>query len=292
MIEMSKSITHFFIITNSYKDENASFAREVSDHIMRCGGRARFFLSTGEEEMRECVDSHAVPSDTECVIVLGGDGTLIHAAHDLIDHDLAYLGVNLGHTGYLCEVDRENVFDAVDRLMTGDYIIEERMRLSGCVSFVDKKEKRASGDALNDIVIHRIGVLQMVNLIVYVDGEYLHSFNGDGVIVSSPTGSTAYNLSAGGPIVDPKASAILITPINAHNVSAKSIVLDAHSDVVIEIGSRRRERDEAVMVSFDGDRHKILSVGDRIEVRRSEKIAKIVKLSDVGFLEMLRKKLM
>ncbi len=283
---------NIFIITNSYKDENAAFAREMCDTITRCGGRAKFYLSTGEAENTDCVDVSGIPKDTEGIIVLGGDGTLIHAARDLAGIDLPLLGVNLGHTGFLCEVDRESTFEAIDRLLTDDFNIEKRMRLSGSISYFEKGKKNGEGlEALNDIVIHRIGILQMVNLIVYVNGEFLQSFNGDGVIISSPTGSTAYNLSAGGPIVEPTASAILITPISAHNVTARSIVLSDETRVTIEIGSRRYENDERVMVSFDGDRHQMLSVGDSITVTRSRHDARIIKLSAGGFLETLRNKL-
>ena len=277
---------NFFIITNSYKDENAQFAKECCSHIKSYGGTADYFLSTGEKDNARCIDVNTIPHGTQAVIVLGGDGTLIHAAHDIAPAGIPILGVNLGHTGYLCDVDKGSIKDVARRLIEDDFVIEKRMMLRG-----EMGGSSDDMDALNDIVIHRVGVLQMVNLVVYVDGEYLHSFDGDGVIVSSPTGSTAYNLSAGGPIVDPNAKVILITPINAHNVSARTIVIDGDSEVVIEIGSRRREKDENVMVSFDGDRHRIMSVSDRIVIRRSKDDAKIIKLSKAGFLETLRKKL-
>ena len=131
----------------------------------------------------------------------------------------------------------------------------------------------------------------MVNLIVYVNGEYLHTFRADGIILSTPTGSTGYNMSAGGPIVDPKAQMILLTPINAHNLNSRSIVVGAEDEVVIEIGNRRSQKDETVEISFDGDNAVKLEVGDRFMIRKAKDTARICKLSNKSFLEILSKKM-
>ena len=145
--------------------------------------------------------------------------------------------------------------------------------------------------ALNDVVIHRTGALSVVNLIVSVNGEYLKTFRADGIIVSTPTGSTGYNMSAGGPIVDPKAKMMLITPINAHNLNSRSIVISADDEVMIEIGQRRSQKDETVEVSYDGDNAVGLEVGDRLVVKQAASVAKVCKLSRKSFLEILRKKM-
>ena len=147
------------------------------------------------------------------------------------------------------------------------------------------------GVALNDIVIHRTGELSVVSLIVYVNGEYLHTFRADGIIVSTPTGSTGYNMSAGGPIVDPKAQMILITPINAHNLNSRSIVIGAEDEVVVEIGRRRSQKDETLEVSFDGDTAARLVVGDKFSIRKASDTTRILKLSNKSFLEILSKKM-
>ncbi len=128
-------------------------------------------------------------------------------------------------------------------------------------------------------------------MIVSVNGEYLHTFRGDGIILSTPTGSTGYNMSAGGPIVDPKAELILITPINAHNLNSRSIVLGPEDEVAIEIGKRRSQKDELVEVSFDGDNAVRLEVGDRFMIRKAGHTARICKLSKKSFLEILSKKM-
>jgi len=280
---------NFFILTNSYKDKDLELTKSMREYILSKGCKAEIFVSKGEELNIDCVDAQIIPSDTEVIFVLGGDGTLIRAARDTVSLNIPLVGVNLGTVGYLCELDRDNVFEAIDKLMKDEYLIDDRMRLKGRISRADGKED--TGSALNDIVIHRSGSLQLVNLILYVNGEYLHSFSADGVIISSPTGSTAYNLSAGGPIIDPNARMMVITPICAHDFASKSIVLSADSRIEIEIGKRRREADERVNVSFDGDRVIELALGERIEIRQAEDDIHILKLSGKSFLEILRKKL-
>ena len=145
--------------------------------------------------------------------------------------------------------------------------------------------------AFNDIVIHRTGALQIVSLIVYVNGEYLNTFHADGIIIATPTGSTGYSMSAGGPIVDPKAKLLLLTPISSHELNSKSIVVGADDEIIVEVGTRRPERDEIVEVSFDGDRSVKLGVGDQIVVHRAKESSRILKLSKISFLEILRKKM-
>ena len=145
--------------------------------------------------------------------------------------------------------------------------------------------------ALNDIVIHRTGDLSILSLNVYVNGELLTTYHADGVIVATPTGSTGYNMSAGGPIVDPKAKMLLLTPINAHNLNSKSIVLGADDVIEIEIGPRRSQKDEQAGVSFDGDSVEKLCVGERFVVSQAHHFTRICKLSNKSFLEILRKKM-
>ena len=173
--------------------------------------------------------------------------------------------------------------------MEEHYAVEERMMLSGYG--VKQGEKTECKVALNDIVIHRTGALSVVNLIVSVNGEYLNTFRADGIIISTPTGSTGYNMSAGGPIVDPKAQMILLTPINAHNLNSRSIVIGAEDEVMIEIGKRRSQKDETVEVSFDGDNAVGLEVGDKFLIKKADSTARICKLNNMSFLEILRKKM-
>lgn len=263
--------------------------KSIKDYIETKGGQCGYYVSRGEENDGDCVGSEVLPEHLDLIFVIGGDGTLIRAARDTADKNVPLIGVNLGTLGYLCELEEATVFGAIDQIMEDKFMLEARMQLSGYV--IQAGHKLRAQTALNDIVIHRSGALQLVSLVVYVNGQYLHTVEGDGVIVCTPTGSTGYNLSAGGPIVDPKARMILITPINSHTLNSKSIVIGAEDEVVVEIGARRREGDEQVVVSFDGDHHAQLDVGDRIVIRQAQEDCRILKLGKLSFLEILRKKM-
>lgn len=280
---------HFLIITNSFKDAGLELTGKLKKYIETKGGSAISFISTGEEAEKAAPKNEEIPDNTEGVIVLGGDGTLIRAASSLVKSNLPLIGINMGTLGYLCELEAKDAFSAVDVLMKDNFLIENRMMLDGYG--IKAGSKVAASVALNDIVIHRTGSLSVVNLIVYVNGEYLNTFHGDGIIISTPTGSTGYNMSAGGPIVDPKAQMILITPINAHNLNSRSIVIGARDEVTVEIGKRRSQKDETVEVSFDGDNAVKLEVGDKFIVHRAKDTAKICKFSKESFLEILRRKM-
>ncbi len=264
----------FCIIANSYKDKGYRLTNQMKSYIERRGG----FCQVMKERQE-------IPGSTECIFVLGGDGTLIRAAGAASEQGVPLIGVNLGHLGYLCELEEESVYEAIDELMKGNYMVEERMMLSG------RTDQHLSQKALNDIVIFRTGALQLVELMVSVNGEYLNTFRADGMIVATPTGSTGYSMSAGGPIVDPKARMILITPINAHDLNAKSIVVSAEEEISIELRRRQPQKKERVEVSFDGVSATGLFPGESITICASERKTRIIKLSKLSFLEILSKKM-
>lgn len=232
------------------------------------------------------IDCSKVPSNCECVLVLGGDGTLIRTATLLESLQIPLIGVNLGTLGYLCELEEETVLAGIDELFEDHYMIEHRMMIQGY-----KLGKRKKTIALNDIVIHRVFDLSIITMNVYVNGDLLTTYLADGIIVATPTGSTAYNMSAGGPIVDPTSKLLLLTPINAHNLNSKSIVLKADDVIEIEIGERRSQKDEMAGVSFDGDSFEKLQLGDRIVISKTNAFTKICKINKKSFLETLRKKM-
>ena len=211
---------------------------------------------------------------------------MIGAATWVVTLEIPLMGVNLGTLGYLCEVEEATVFDAIDSLMADKYMTEDRIMLTG-----HKRGSEISRVALNDIVIHRKGNLQILSLNVYVNGEFLNNYHADGIIVATPTGSTGYSMSAGGPIVDPKGDMILLTPNNAHNLTSKSIVLSGDDEIEIEILSRREQNDELACVSYDGDTAAELAVGDRFVISKAANHTKICKLHQRSFLEILRKKM-
>ncbi len=294
----------FVLIVNACKDRNLKETRSLCSYMKTRGGSCQYIVSVDEQEKIHKVQAKDIPEDTECILVLGGDGTLIRAARDTVECKVPLIGVNMGTLGYLCELEIENLEEALELMLHDKYMLEERMMICGQKEISMKTQNTKSADrketdtkegqafrALNDIVIHRTGSLSLVSLTVYVNGQYLHTWKGDGIILSTPTGSTGYNMSAGGPIVDPKAQLLLLTPINSHTLTQRSIVIDPHDEIVIEVENRRRQQEETVEVSFDGDHGCWLSAGERIHIQRAQESVKILKLSKVSFLEILRKKM-
>ena len=277
----------FGIFANDYKDRNLEFSRKIATYIRSKGAKAQI-LKKGDSF-----------DGVEVVLVLGGDGTMIRTATMLGKENIPLVGVNLGTLGYLCELEEDTVFPAIDCLMSDDYLLETRMMLTGAqVSSKDESwdstdwmKDSDANSALNDIVLHRSNEMCVLSFHVYVNGMFLATYRADGIILSTPTGSTGYNMSAGGPIVDPKASIILLTPINAHNLNSKSIVLTADDVIEIEVGTSREEQDEKAIVSFDGDIAMVLKVNDRIRIAKADKETYICKVQNESFLEILRRKM-
>lgn len=282
-------MNRFFIITNEQRDPNLSLTHSIQDYIAAKGGSSCLFVSNKSDWHERLLCSMKTDDlDADCILVIGGDGTLVRAARDLARIDIPLIGVNMGTLGFLCELDSVNVFDAIDLLFQDQYEIENRMMIEG-VGTKDGAEVITT--AMNDIVIHRCGTAQMINLVISVNGVYLTTYNADGVIIATPTGSTGYSMSAGGPIVDPKAELLLITPINPHTISGRSIVVGADAEIEVMLSKRRPEQDEEAEVSFDGDRFMRMRVGDRFHIKKSEGTARILKQNQLSFLQILRKKM-
>ena len=225
----------------------------------------------------------------ECVLVLGGDGTLLQAARDLVDRELPLLGINMGTLGYLAEIEHKNIQPALDLLIDGAFSVEQRMMIRGVAWHQERK--MLSDIALNDIVITRNGRLRVVDFNVYVDGVFLTSYTADGIIISTPTGSTGYNLSVGGPIVAPQASLMLLTAIAPHTLNSRPIVLPDNVEVMIEIGSSHSTDVDGAEATFDGDTSVKLNSGDKIVISKAQQKAEMIKTKNTSFLEILREKM-
>ncbi len=277
---------NFVVVANEYKDKDFRLSNQIIDYVEQKGGKAKCLVSGVEATKSRQFVVEDIPKETECIFVLGGDGTLIRSATKVWALNIPVLGVNLGTLGYLCEVEEATVFKAIDALMDDEFYIEERMALTG-----HDGDNAFSKIALNDIVIHQMGALSILSLDVYVNGEFLSNYNADGIIIATPTGSTGYNMSAGGPIVDPQGKMIVLTPINAHNLNSKSIVLSQDAIIEIKLCKRRAQKDEVAQVSFDGDFVKELSVGESFIISKAKNNIKICKLNRKSFLEILRKKM-
>lgn len=276
----------FYVIANSEKEECLQLSYEIADFLTSRGKRC---VIRRQEREGEALHSQLVTDEIEGILVLGGDGTLLRAARELAYRRIPFLGINLGHLGYLAEIEQQNVQAALESLIADEYTVEERMMLSGKV-YVDGVcvEKDI---ALNDIVINRWGHLRVVDYKVYVNGLYLNSFTADGLIVSTPTGSTGYSLSAGGPIVSPTALMLMLTPICPHTLNSRSIVFSGDDHIRIQIGERRKGGSDEACVTFDGDTCVQMKTGDYVAIQKSTEVTRIMKINQVSFLEVLRNKL-
>lgn len=272
---------NFYIITNVSKDPYMKVTIRIQNYLQSRGKRS--ILCINDQDGR--IVPETIPPKVDMAIVIGGDGTLIRAARDLFGRNIPLLGVNMGTLGYLTEVELGDIEDAIDQIVDGNYELEPRMMLRGILKDGLKE------NALNDIVVSRIGSIRIVNFQIYVNGTYLNTYQADGIIISTPTGSTAYNLSAGGPVVEPTAELIVITPICSHSLNSRSIILAPKDTIEIEIGKSHGIHTEGAEVAFDGESIQKLYTGESFTVRRARETTALIKLSKVGFLEILGKKM-
>ncbi len=276
---------NFYIFTNLKKDPQLALTNKIRTYLESKGCSVKMLLhdetlSGGEMDVSDGGD---------CILVLGGDGTLLRAARETAEANIPLLGINLGTLGFLAEVEENDAFLCLDRLIADEYETEKRMLLDGEVI---RGGKTVFGThALNDIVVNRFGPLMVLPYEVIVNGQLLNRYQADGMIVATPTGSTGYNMSAGGPIVEPMAQLMVMTPICPHTLSARSIVLSADDVVEIVIGSGRNGQVSQAEVNFDGSMAFRLQAGDRICMRKSAQFIKLLRMRKVSFLETLHKKM-
>ncbi|MGN1181028.1 MAG: NAD(+)/NADH kinase [Suilimivivens sp.] len=281
----------FYIITNESKDPDFIVTYRIRDYLVKCGKSCSIQKQGQKKAGKGYTDAGLLDDSIDCVIVLGGDGTLLQAAVDLADRTVPFLGINLGTLGFLAEVNKDDIEDALSRLLSGEYEIEKRMMLVGYSYSPNEVMPKDNTRALNDIVITRKGSLQIITFTISVNGQFLHRYSADGIIVATPTGSTGYNLSAGGPVVDPKAQLMVISPICPHSMQHNSIVLSPEDEVTITIETGHDGVRQEVEAIFDGSHRVTLCTGDKIVIKRSDKTTGIVKLNKVSFLESLHNKM-
>ena len=280
---------HFYLIANPTKDAELKTAHSIRDYLTGRGKTCTIDVGARKKGQEGYTYNGQISAETDCIIVLGGDGTLLQAATDLAERRIPFLGINMGTLGFLAEVGQTEFEGALDKLIKDEYEIEERMMLAG-KSF-NRREMIDEAVALNDIVITRKGSLQIINLNIYVNGQFLHRYHADGVIAATPTGSTGYSLSAGGPVVEPGAELIVLSPICPHSMQSRSIVLSPKDTVTVEIESGRDGEIQEVEAIFDGCHKVTLRTGEKIEIQKSGQTTGIVKLSQVSFLEVLHRKM-
>lgn len=231
-----------------------------------------------------------VDAGADLVVSLGGDGTVLRAARAAHEADAPLLSVNLGTLGYLTEVDAGDATASLERIIEGDFVIEDRMMLE-CESATPDGPQRFVG--LNEVLVERASRYRMVRLQVRVSGERLATFNADGMIVATPTGSTAYALSAGGPIVSPRTECLLVVPVSPHMIFSRAVVLSSRDEVEIEVGGEPGEDGvpQEASVVLDGGLARTLTSGESVVIRKHERPLKLIRMTGPGFLERLRSKL-
>lgn len=223
----------------------------------------------------------------DAVLTFGGDGTLLRGARILGGHEVPILGINLGRVGFLTTATREELPQALDALVSGRYVLERRLALQSTI-ISDEGGVRSEQRALNDVAIHKSGVARVVRILVSVDGEELGPYSSDGVVVSSPTGSTAYSLSAGGPIVAPGVEAMIVTPVCAHTLAVRPVVVPADATICAEAVAPGADD---LLVSVDGQLGTTLALGDKVYIRRSPTCVLLVRLGSEGYFTRMRQKL-
>lgn len=279
--------------SNPYRDKGLKAARSAERILRAAGAQTRMclpfaFEHSGNMELPKDIRFFEMAeelSDTDMLICFGGDGTILHAAKDATANRIPILGVNMGSVGFMAELEHSEL-SLLSEVTAGKYTVESRMMLDVQV----KRDGRVVYEdlALNDAVMTKGAVARIVDLSVYGDGVLISDFGGDGVIVSTPTGSTAYSMAAGGPIVEPSAESIIITPICAHALQAKSFVLGRERTVEVRTEKNNRK---SVYLSVDGGKAFKLAGGDRVVIRRSESTTRLVRLTDKSFYTIVSEKL-
>lgn len=219
------------------------------------------------------------------LVVLGGDGTLLSVVRRHGAWGLPILGINLGKLGFLTEIELEDMFTGMERVLRGDYSVQERMLLR--VRVIRKGQLVTDLHALNEVVVSKGAFSRMLELSIDIDGQCLDPLPADGVIVATPTGSTAYSLSAGGPIVDPDISVLLLTPICPHSLQSRPMVISPASTLQITVHAQH----EDILLTIDGQESFALELEDQVIVSRASEVARLVKVSNRGFYDVLRQKL-
>lgn len=291
---MSEPERSILVVAHAHREDTVEAAERVVAALRESGARpvldpedcaALAAVRPALADVAVLGDDVAV-DEIELAIVLGGDGTILRAAELVRESIAPVLGINMGHVGFLAEIERDDMDDAVHRVIARDYFVEERLALQVRV-------KEASGRtiydtwALNEATVEKASRERMLEVVIEIDGRPLSSFGCDGVVVSTPTGSTAYNFSAGGPVIWPTVEAIAIVPLSAHALFAKPLVVGPEHTVAIEVLARTAD---AGIMWCDGRRSHDLPPGARVVVRRSDRPVRLARLHPAAFTDRLVRK--
>ena len=278
-------MNNILIIANKQKDINLEITEQIRHHISRLGAVCNIY-----DQYDRDVSSIDIPEGTQCILVIGGDGTILAAARMLVGSNIPLLGINLGTLGFLADVNLADLSKTLDLLLQDQYQVENRIMLTAEV--YKQGEKAATYIALNDFNINRFGASRVIGLKVDINGSVIDRYRADGVIVCTPTGSTGYNLSAGGPIINPTCKNFVITPICPHSLTARSIVLAKEDVVTVEVEQIRSNIKEEAIISFDGREGLSLFPGDQVKIYKSQEVTPFIKATEVSFVQILKEKLL
>ncbi len=284
----------FALITNFNIQDKANAALAVADRLIELGARVlipsvnkdKIFRMHKSRKEFEYIAPEDIYREAECIVVLGGDGSLLDAARRAAPFDKPLLGINLGHLGYMTELESGDL-SLLCRVVNGEYHIDERAMISVEV-YNQSGGRKASSYALNDAVISNGSVARIVDLELYEGGEPVSNFRADGLIVATPTGSTAYSMSAGGPIADPRLACLCVTPICPHSLTARPMLF--RDDATLEI-KNVCQREKMLYLTVDGRINFELYRGDFVRITRSAMKTRLIRLHEKGFYATLQEKM-
>jgi NAD+ kinase len=267
------------------RPEAAQFALEIKQWFEKRNIEVFFRENIDDSGLSRSSHKIDIPKTVDVVVVVGGDGTFLSVARCIERSSLPVIGINFGGLGFLTSISAQSCFVKLEKIFSGDFQIEERMRLR--VSVQREGKEIFSHRVLNDAVINKGALARIVDLRATIDGKFLTHYRGDGLIISTPTGSTAYNISAGGPIIFPTAQAMIITPICPFTLTNRPIILPAHVTIQAEISGPSTD----VTLTLDGQVGCLIQQSDRIIVTAAATPLRIIKAPDVDHFEILRSKL-
>lgn len=278
---------HLLIIPNRRKDKDLVKTKKLIQRLEEL--EKVVHLPTDCKDYKElrayCIGEATDLYKIEFAIVLGGDGTIIQAAREYGEYDFPLLGVNMGNLGFLAEIEESEVDSVLQESLDENYFVEKRMMIDA----YDNDEYL--GTALNDVVITRQSISRMISYEIFVNGYLVNQYRADGLIMSTPTGSTAYNLSAGGPIISPTNNSLVFTPICPHSLAARSIVLSGDDKVKISFDLERNQKVDDLLLTLDGQIVHKIDTKTKVRIEKSKKVLKLIRFSHNDFFHILRKKL-
>ncbi len=275
------------IVSKPKKAEIREIVPQLVEWLRERDIEVSFDKETGSilESSEKCLTRNELPGKVDLLIVLGGDGTLLAAARALYRHEVPIFAVNLGDLGFLTVITRDELYPALEGVLSGNYRSERRVQIEG--ELVRADEVLSTFRALNDVVLNKGAIARIQDFEVYADGEFISNYKSDGLIVSTPTGSTAYSLAAGGPVVSPSVEAFIVTPICAHTLTNRPLVLRDSAHIEIVVKSQR----EAAYLTVDGQVGIATHSEDIIRVRKSDSVVELIQPPQRNYYEILRQKL-